>query len=479
MDSERADSDDNLADDGDHGEELGTSVAEPGVQPLVRRVDIEGLFGRLDYTLDLRVEGGDPRLILLYGDNGAGKTTILKLLWHLLSSANNRGHRTAIRKTDFRRFTVELSDGTVVSAQKQRVRQPSVSISIEQSGRSVLRSEWDAENHPFDQFEAEFLRSEMHSFADDAKSFAQTALDRLELIDRLKELAITPYFLADDRRFYSDDLDRPDRGPRRLGGSEVEGGLDDGSSLVAQELVVALRRVSQLLQRLAVGGTATGSANANSVYLDVLQRLAGQLSQSGSVFDSTINLADELSAIGERNQHFHSLNLVPRFATNEFLESLERLDSTRAAIANEVLGPFLVSLRARLDALQPAAELIDTYLSEVNGFMVDKALTFDPRRGVRIRLQGGDDIRPDALSSGERQLVLLLSNAMLARRGTKLFIVDEPELSLNVKWQRNIVKSLLACTEGAPVQFLVATHSVEILAHYRTNIAVLDRASGD
>ncbi len=455
-------------------EELGIRLAEPGIQPVIKLVEVEGLYDRFDYRLDLQVNDGDPRLTLLYGENGAGKTTILRLLWHLLSASNNRGHRTALRKANFRRLSVELSDGSCIAAEKVWSAAPSMTVKYYLGGELQITSEWEADRDNFEDFEVEFLRAEMERFPEDLKHSAANAIGRIELISRLQSLGITPYFLADDRRFYSDDMDRLPSRPGRISPPSPVHTPEEGNSVVEQELSVALRRVSQLFQQLAVGGTATGSANANSVYLDVLQRLAGKLVDSGHDTDvSTLNLRDELAVLGERNGHLHSLNLVPRFATKEFLDSLDQLDNTRAGIAQEVLGPFLVSLKARLDALQPAAELINTYLTEVNGFMADKQLSFDPRRGIRIAVRGEDPIRPEALSSGERQLVLLLSNAMLARRGTKLFIIDEPELSLNVKWQRNIVKSLLACTAGAPVQFLIATHSVEILAHYRANIAKL------
>jgi predicted ATPase len=54
-----------------------------------------------------------------------------------------------------------------------------------------------------------------------------------------------------------------------------------------------------------------------------------------------------------------------------------------------------------------------------------------------------------------------------------VFIIDEPELSLNVKWQRRLVQSLLDCTEGASVQFLMASHSMELLARHRSHVVPL------
>jgi predicted ATP-binding protein involved in virulence len=65
------------------------------------------------------------------------------------------------------------------------------------------------------------------------------------------------------------------------------------------------------------------------------------------------------------------------------------------------------------------------------------------------------------------------------RGRTAIFIIDEPELSLNVKWQRRIVQSLLDCAEGASVQFIMASHSMEVLAAHRKHVVQLVNKSAN
>ena len=55
----------------------------------LKRVEIEGLFGRYDYDLP-RKPDVLSEVAILYGDNGSGKTTILTLLFHLLSERHER-----------------------------------------------------------------------------------------------------------------------------------------------------------------------------------------------------------------------------------------------------------------------------------------------------------------------------------------------------------------------------------------------------
>ena len=50
------------------------------------------------------------------GNNGVGKSTLLRLAFHLLSAASDRGHRTALYKTDFRQLEVALASGVRLTA---------------------------------------------------------------------------------------------------------------------------------------------------------------------------------------------------------------------------------------------------------------------------------------------------------------------------------------------------------------------------
>jgi ABC-type multidrug transport system ATPase subunit len=67
---------------------------------FIRRIRVERLFGR--YTYDLKYVNADAessRILILYGDNGSGKTTILRLIFNLLTHIDNMGHKTVLAET--------------------------------------------------------------------------------------------------------------------------------------------------------------------------------------------------------------------------------------------------------------------------------------------------------------------------------------------------------------------------------------------
>lgn len=457
---------------------------------LISRMEIRGLFGRYNYNIQVPKEARSERLLLFYADNGRGKTTVLRLLWHLLSPAENRSHRTNISKIVFKSVLTRLSDGTEIFISRPAPTDGPYTLRLSRGGQVVSESEWPdpGSTDRFEGWDLEMVREQMVNWPDEMQREATAYLVRNAYVGYLKELQARPYFLADDRNIYSDELDPNLRSKRlsardlhardyaaMLEGRQSAGSPESTQGLVAQELEYSMGRANEMLRHMTVGATATGSASANSVYLDVLRQLGGStVKREENRAETLPAVRKQIKALGRRSRAFEALGLVPSFRSDDFVEALTVVADDRASIAEDVLDPFVASLSARLDALQDAQSLIQTFLDQTNGFLVDKELTFSPGRGLRIKLKPGPMmLGTSQLSSGERQVVLLLCNALLGRRGTRLFLIDEPELSLNAKWQRKIVPALLACTSGTSVQFLIATHSLELLSNYRSNVVTL------
>ena len=105
--------------------------------------------------------------------------------------------------------------------------------------------------------------------------------------------------------------------------------------------------------------------------------------------------------------------------------------------------------------------------------MKDKSVRVSLPRGIEIHTDNGESLSPGQLSSGEQHLLLLLTSTLYAQERPTLFVIDEPELSLNMKWQRQLPDALSDCTSEGSTQFVLATHSFEILAHYRQEVVTL------
>lgn len=458
--------------------------------PLVRSMRVKDLFGQYSYNIRANISTASP-VILLYGDNGSGKTTILNILWNLLSPAPDRMHRTRVAKIPFRDFAVTLSNGDTILAHKTGELVGSFEVAISNGRKRILKQFYplgsdgivDAqqirviqERVPIDDLE------EAGHLVDVESEIAQTEDSEDEYAMYLSRTKVNPYFLADNRRFYSDRF-KPDasavpeyemfeRWQKERARAAAE---PEGSSLV-EELADALRRTSSWLRRQVISGTAQGSQGADAIYLEVLSQLAGSVHVVNEK-PSLEQVSKRIEELDARSRQFSEFGLLPRMRSEPFMELLRQADPERVEVIEDVLTPYLDGQWARLDFLQHIESLIRTFVETVNSFLVNKSLIYTLQRGFRIRTDGGTLLSPNKLSSGERQLLLLLCNSLLPRNESALFIIDEPEISLNAKWQRKLIPALLASVQTSNVQFILATHSVEIITGHREFLARLQPRS--
>lgn len=114
-------------------------------------------------------------------------------------------------------------------------------------------------------------------------------------------------------------------------------------------------------------------------------------------------------------------------------------------------------------------ELINLFIFTINGFLDGKALALTPNNDYGISMtKDGKDIDFSLLSSGEKQLFILLVETVLQNRKQAIFIADEPELSLHVAWQRKLIEAVHKLNPNA--QLIVATHSPEIAGPWREKL---------
>ncbi len=166
--------------------------------------------------------------------------------------------------------------------------------------------------------------------------------------------------------------------------------------------------------------------------------------------------------------------LTSELPVEDMLDSLRRSTAETLPVLYKVVRPYVQSVEARLKALEGIHNLLETFVANINQFFAGtKQVSYDLRQGFVVKSRGDEVIDLDLLSSGERQLLLLMCNALTARDQAGVVIIDEPEISMNVKWQRGLVQALLDCIRGSNAQMIFATHSIELLTQHRSHVVKL------
>jgi len=430
----------------------------------ISHISVSKLFSRYDYDLhlddDLR-----QKLAILYGDNGSGKTTILMLAFNLLGHQPGRGHRTAICRIPFSEFRVTFKNGITVSAQ----RAPGEFIgNFREQVRQGTQTLADA------QFTAKDNKIPLEYPTKKAEH------DAAELNRTLKQMNLGLFYLSDDRELISNVFEEPDQ--PEVDPSEMIHYIRQQRFFQARlkakkpidmALEAAIEKAEGWVKQQVLSGSQKGEADTNEIYTSIIEKLAGERGRrSAKQFRPLEELITAIKSQAERTLQYSRFGITPPADTDRLVRALAKVKQNEATIS-KIAESYVNGLKARLDALQEIQTAVKQLVDIVNSFYTDKSLQFDLKTGIRVVGSNESQLLPTALSSGEKQLLLLFCNTLVAKEEASIFFIDEPELSLNIKWQRALINALLSATSGNTVQFLLATHSFELLAPYDSHVVEL------
>lgn len=435
----------------------------------IKRIVVKKLFGAYDYELAPSSKAVDAdRLLVLYGDNGTGKTTILRALFHLLSPENGQGHKTALVQVPLSRLEVEFTTGDVVWLQRKEGQiVGTYTLGLQMHKKKVKTCEFQADN------EGSIKASE------ETNSFLRL----------LSSLDLALYFLSDDRTVRLAGVDRRDslflndegHEQELLFGSDIPPHIlmrrlsQDPEQRAQQLLAQSMKRAENWIQSQAVRGSSQGESSVNALYGEILSRIATiPLKPESTKPENIKTLAHRISTLEERSKTYALYGLLPEFQGKDILRIVKSAAPSHAVLVSSVLAPYLDSVEKKLDAMASLQRQINALVVLVNSFYSRKRLSYDIHDGFRILTDDGKPIQPQMLSSGERHLLLLFCNTIQALDKQSIFMIDEPEISLNIKWQRRLLAALHECAGQNPVQYIFATHSFEILAQCKTNTIKLN-----
>lgn len=445
-----------------------SQASKPSLESAtISSIIIEGLFGKFNYQIPSKSEENNiSKLLILYGENGTGKTTILQLLFDALSSVQHRGLKTRLARTPFRSLEVKFNNGSRVTFRK------------EANFVGPFRATFFHQGHPPKKILVETI--------EDGRVIAESPGTQ-DLFKALRELDIDFYFLTDDRAFHStlfssdqeeDEVFWGRDGPVEVSRQVRVRGIHTWVPLEerrAQEIEIqmAIGRLERWFQQKVLTGSSVGDESAHTVLMGVLR----EISQTPAGHEEASDIKTEfgrIKALSKRSETFSSFGLQRVLPADDFKRVLRSAKGEVRPLVSSVLHSYLNGYEAKLDALQEIRDLIELFLETINSYFTSKTVSFSLTEGLNIHLPKEELLSPKLLSSGEKQLLLLLCNTLIARDRKSIFLIDEPELSLNVTWQRKLLDSLMRFVGDTQNQFIIATHSLELLARHRKEVVKLE-----
>ena len=153
------------------------------------------------------------------------------------------------------------------------------------------------------------------------------------------------------------------------------------------------------------------------------------------------------------------LTLVPEDATDLRYDVIEKYTIDPDTQLDKLEKDFIAyKEKANVNCQLSAVNSFFDYVDKLYG-QTDKTIIRDAE-GIRF-LQEGDILTTRQLSSGEKQMMLILLTVLLEDRQPYVLFMDEPEVSLHVDWQQQLVTII---TELNPeIQLILTTHSPAVV----------------
>ena len=169
-------------------------------------------------------------------------------------------------------------------------------------------------------------------------------------------------------------------------------------------------------------------------------------------------LSQVLANVEERRSEFVEAGLLLQEHGSLSVPIVETMDASRRS----VLAVYAQDAREKLGVFDDLYAKVKTFLRIANSRLLYKHVSVS-QKGMKVSTSDGSDLQPEMLSSGEQHEIVLLFDLLFGTKKNSLILVDEPELSLHVAWQRAMLNDLLEMAEVSDFRALLATHSPQII----------------
>lgn len=404
---------------------------------MLKKIKIEGLFNKFNYEIALKEE----RITILTGPNGYGKTTILKII-HAFSSKNLA-------------FFFQLPFSEIVLTQDEK------EITLHRKEEDVI--EIRGGKKPITYKKNDIIPKDLRRLLDGTQ---YRQVDENQWIDRRTGSIYTTETLV-NQLIETDPLIQ-DRYLQKQMPDFVDVYLIREQRLIRKSQVNKRKYYYEDETREIFGSTIKEYALELS---KELKDILASASKVGQELDSSFprRLFDETRQVSEEEFN-HRYNLIKE---KQISLSMYGLSATKEDSQTSFREENAKALLVYLDDTENKLKIFDKILQKLQIFstvlnerqFVFKRLEIAPEFGFRFRTEEGKELLLTDLSSGEQQEVVLLYELLFKVSPNTLVLIDEPEISLHVAWQGEVLNDLLKIIEVQRIAVITATHSPQIIGN--------------
>ncbi len=437
----------------------------------LQQITVSGLFGQYDYEVPFT---NDASITIIVGANGVGKTTVLNIINALFGTGISR-----LRRHPFASVRARFSDGRYLDIHRVATSQGNGDVDVVFSLRDATR-----ELHSFSLEDTPSIlsalpRSQVNQIEDFIPEIDQIGPSRWfntetgeqydefeiaeaygEQIQEVFDVAVEdlPDWLTDLRKAVRVRLLRTER-------LAVESAVSvDQARYVsrryrtrsADQIRRAVIRYSQDLAERISATTAEYATLSQSLDQSFPARLVA--SAATEPLSSTA-LQSRLTAVESRRSELLSVGILAPEQTQPMqFPTANELTTEQTA----VLSVYVDDTERKLAVFDRLFQRITALQTILNEKYLNKAVGVKTT-GLEVQLSRDVSLPLDLLSSGEQHELVLAYYMLFMLEDESLVLIDEPEISLHVSWQRQLLNDMTRMAESTRSYVVLATHSPQIV----------------
>lgn len=130
-------------------------------------------------------------------------------------------------------------------------------------------------------------------------------------------------------------------------------------------------------------------------------------------------------------------------------------------VGNRMIALLTSGAPEAREEAEEAARMKQRFLDLVDDLFSETGKRIDRESNELRFCQYDECLSPYVLSSGEKQMLIILLTALTQDRQPTAFFMDEPEVSLHFDWQRRLIDMVLELNPQA--QIILTTHSPAVI----------------
>ena len=403
----------------------------------IRSISVKGLF----HTFDHEIRFNDSGIAIIIGENGIGKTTLLQIINSIFT-----------KNFDFL-FTIDFNQIEIFFS---RIKW---SITKDNNGNiniTNLKNNDSFTVKPINEREAYFMRRFLEQINEDEWFDRRIGrpVTRDEIIKRYGQDPISQSEIP----IWFDELIKENRvmfiQTQRLYKTEYNNERDHRKleymvDAYSNELVDLLRKNNNTF-------------TSTSIQLDSTFpiRLLKALKKPKEV-EYISEIIDEINSLNQYRSLLSAVGIIDKQDDEVINKSLETLNNPSAL---SILDLYITDNKQKLDVFRDTAQKLNLLLQIINKRFKHKRLFIDKETGFVIKSKSENkDIAVKKLSSGEQNELIIFYNLLFKSTKGDIVLIDEPEISLHIAWQQQLITDLKEIAKETGISLLISTHSPDII----------------